>query len=156
MLFSCCENLVGIYKNAKAAFDKSSSKKVQIFSLWVAKACKTSFLCVESQSVCIVWFICYTIKSHVQSKFKSISGLVIAAVKEDSMILHVIVLYFPLAHYDFLQLWYLFVTYTLFHLHRGFEICSSYETYIIRVVRVDTFDCSLFFDASYWQAAPRL
>ena len=134
----------------------SRHQKLQIFSLWLSSACKTSFLCVESQSVCIVWFICYTIKSHVQSKFKSISGLVIAAVKEDSMILHVIVLYFPLAHYDFLRLWYLFVTNTLFHLHLGYEICTFYETYITSVVRVDTFDCSLFFDASYWQAAPRL
>ena len=109
----------------------SRHQKLQIFSLWISRACKTSFLCVESQSVCIVWFICYTIKSHVQSKFKSISGLVAAAVKVDPIILHVIALYFPLAHYDFLRLWYLFVTYTLLHLHRGFEICSSYETYII-------------------------
>ena len=31
MLFSCCENLVGIYKNAKAAFDKSSSKNFKYF-----------------------------------------------------------------------------------------------------------------------------
>ena len=120
------------------------------------KSLQNKFLCVESQSVCIVWFICYTIKSHVQSKFKSISGLANAAAKEDFIILHVILLCFPLAHYDLPELWYLFVTYTLFHLHRGFEICTFYETYIISMVRVDTFDCSLFFDASYWQAAPRL
>ena len=32
MLFCCCEkNLVGIYKNAKAAFDKSSSKNFKYF-----------------------------------------------------------------------------------------------------------------------------
>ena len=29
------------------------------------------------------------------------------------------------------------------------KICTFYETYIIIVVRGDTFDCSLFFDASY-------
>ena len=30
-VFSCCENPVGIYKNAKAAFDKSSSKNFKYF-----------------------------------------------------------------------------------------------------------------------------
>ena len=52
-VFSCCENPVGIYKNAKAAFDKSSSKTSNIFFVNI-KSLQNKFLCVESQSVCIV------------------------------------------------------------------------------------------------------
>ena len=61
------------------------------------------------------------------------------------------IVYFPLHIMNFLTS--IFVSYTISSI---VKICAFYETYIIIVARVDTFDCSLFFDASYWQAAPRL
>ena len=51
------------------------------------------------------------------------------------------IVYFPLYIMKFLTCIF-FVSYTISSMA---EICAFYETYIITVTRVDTFDCSLFF-----------
>lgn len=137
-MFNCCKYRVDITKKHCKAASKLVIKSFKNISLWISQELAKQVLCVESQSVCIVWFICYTIKSHVQSKFKSISGLQQKYPCYYCMWSHCI---FFSAHYEFSYLC-IFVTYTISSMAK---ICAFYETYIIIVARVDTFDCSLFF-----------
>ena len=112
------------------------------------EACKTSFL--------LRWItISFHCLIHLLHNQKScIIKVQVNLRLQAEPILHVIIVIFPLAvHYEFSLLVVSFVSYNISSIA---EICAFYETYIITLVRVDTFDCSLFFDASYWQAAPRL
>ena len=107
------------------------------FPLWILRACKTSSLRGITISLhCLIHLLhnqkSCTIKVQVNLRLQH---------KNLHLILHVIALYIFLC-----TLWIffacIFVSYTFSSM---FEICAFYETYIIVVARVDTFDCSLFF-----------
>ena len=101
------------------------------------EACKTSFL--------LRWItISFHCLIHLLHNQKScIIKVQVNLRLQAEPILHVIIVIFPLAvHYEFSLLVVSFVSYNISSIA---EICAFYETYIITLVRVDTFDCSLFF-----------
>ena len=98
-LFSCCENQVGIYKNAKAAFDKSSSKTSNIFFVNIKSLQNKFFAWNHNQFALFDSSVTQSKVMYNQSSSQSPAS--VAAAKEDSIILHAIALYFPLAHYEF-------------------------------------------------------
>ena len=78
----------------------SRHQKLQIFSLWISRACKTSFFAWNHNQFAL--FDSSVTQSKVMyNQSSSQSPASVAAAKEDSIILHAIALYFPLAHYEF-------------------------------------------------------
>lgn len=137
-MFNCCKYRVDITKkNIAKRLQNSSSKASNIFLCEYLKSLQNKFFAWNHNQFAL--FDSSVTQSKVMYN-QSSSQSPACSRSTHAIIACDRIVYFPLHIMNFLTC--IFVSYTISSMAK---ICAFYETYIIIVARVDTFDCSLFF-----------